>query len=189
MSDELFEVAFSGQIIDGADLAQVKEKVGAMFKADETKLVHLFSGKRVVIKKNIDQKTANKYKTALQNAGAVCEIKSLSENVSAVVPKIIKAEEKAPQKNEQEKPKKVLSGDIPAAPQTAPLHIQAGDITELSADLAPIGSEMQDGLTKIAEPEFDMSELDVAPAGSDLGQTKKEDDPPPPNTDGMTMAE
>ena len=60
MSDELFEVAFSGQIKEGADLEQVKAKVGTMFKADATKLGHLFSGKRMVIKKNIDQATANK---------------------------------------------------------------------------------------------------------------------------------
>jgi len=34
MSDELFEVAFSGQIEDGVDLDEVKAKVATLFKAD-----------------------------------------------------------------------------------------------------------------------------------------------------------
>ena len=74
MSDQLFEVAFSGQISEGADLQEVRARVGKMFNADETKLGQLFSGKRIVIKKNIDQATANKYQTALNRAGAECEI-------------------------------------------------------------------------------------------------------------------
>ena len=53
MSDDKFEVAFSGEIADGADIEQVKVKVGQMFKADAAKIEHLFSGKRVVIKKKI----------------------------------------------------------------------------------------------------------------------------------------
>ena len=64
MSDQLFEVAFSGKISEGADLDDVKTKVGKMFSADEAKLAQLFSGKRIVIKKNVDQATATKYKTA-----------------------------------------------------------------------------------------------------------------------------
>ena len=61
MSDELFEVAFSGQINDGADLDEVKARVAKMFNADEAKLAQLFSGKRIIIKKNIDLQTAAKY--------------------------------------------------------------------------------------------------------------------------------
>ena len=73
MSDQLFEVAFSGQISAGADADDVKARLGKMFNADEAKLAQLFSGKRVVIKKNIDQATADKYKTALNRAGAECD--------------------------------------------------------------------------------------------------------------------
>ncbi len=47
MSDQLFEVAFSGQISEGAELGEVKAKVAKMFNADEAKLGQLFSGKRV----------------------------------------------------------------------------------------------------------------------------------------------
>ena len=77
MSEQLFEVAFSGRISDGANPAEVKAKIGKMFNADETKLAALFSGKRVVIKKNLDKATAAKYKTAFTRAGAECDVRPM----------------------------------------------------------------------------------------------------------------
>jgi len=141
-----------------------------MFKADAAKLAHLFSGKRVVIKKNIDQATANKYKTALMNAGADCEVKSLSETVAS-----------APQDKPQEKPAvepvkatpKTVSGDVAAAPQTDPLGISAGDIEDLNVNIAPVGSDMQDEIKEVAAPDLDVSGLDMAEPGSDLGEIKR----------------
>lgn len=192
MSDELFEVAFSGQIKEGADLEQVKAKVGHMFKADATKLAHLFSGKRMVIKKNIDQSTAEKYKTALSNAGAICEIKSLTEVIpvetsSPKVESTVKPEPEVQTTASREPLTSHLKSDAPEAPNTVPLGIGVADISELSAGIAPVGSNMQDEVEEVGEPQLDISGLDMAPAGSDLGQTKKDDDPPPPSTDGLSL--
>lgn len=190
MSDELFEVAFSGQIKEGADLEQVKAKVGAMFKADASKLAHLFSGKRMVIKKNINQATANKYQTALNNAGAVCEIKLLSEAapIKAVAAVKSSAVEDKPV-NAKPVETKATNMDVPDAPQTDPLGIAAEDISELSVGIAPVGSDMQDEIKTVSAPELDINGLDMAPVGTDLGEAKKEDDPPPPNTDGLSLVD
>lgn len=198
MSDELFEVAFAGEISDGADLEQVKAKVGAMFKADAAKLAHLFSGKRVVIKKNIDQATANKYKAALNKAGAICEVKSLTSAAAPAEPAAAEPATAAPAATQEAAPAAAarpatspapISGDAPEAPKTDPLGITAGDISELSASMAPVGSQMQDGISEVAEPDVDISELDMAPAGSDLGEIKKGDEPPPPDTSGMSLVD
>ncbi len=185
MSEELFEVAFEGKIVDEADLQQVKAKVGAMFKADAAKLEQLFSGKRVVIKKNINQATANKYKAALSNAGAVCEIKSLSGDTSVAAASQEKAAEMA--KPVADASRQVISGDVPEAPMTDPLGITADDISELSASLAPVGSQVQDEIPQVAEPELDISQLDMAPVGSDMGEMKKKEAPPPPDTSGLSL--
>ncbi len=198
MSDELFEVAFSGQIAEGADIEQVKIKVAAIFKADAGKLAQLFSGKRVVIKKNIDQAMANKYKAALHNAGAVCEVKSLStEQVKKTVETVEKPEVAAgvpmtPVSSMASNPTAASApaGTAPPAPQTAPLGINAGEISELSASLAPLGSDVQDAHQQSVAVEIDVSGLGVAPAGSDLGQASKGDEPPPPpDTSGLSMAD
>jgi len=187
MSDELYEVAFSGQIKSGADLAQVKIKVAAMFKADDTKLAHLFSGQRMVIKKNINQATAKKYQTALDNAGAVCDIKLLS---SKPVPEPVVASAVVSSSVVRNvSPVSEQNSEVAHAPQTEPLGITAGDIAELSVGLAPIGSDMQDEIEQVAALELNLDGMDMAPAGSDLGQVKKDEDPEPPNTDGLSLVD
>jgi len=175
--------------------------VAAIFKADEAKLAQLFSGKRIVIKKNIDQATASKYKKALNNAGAECEVKSLQlvstdklpESVSVLVQEEPAIEEKKaesvakPAVRAQVFAPAAVSGDIPPAPQTAPLGIEADDISDLSASLAPVGSDMNDGSEAVAAPDIDVSGLDVAPPGSDLGQLSKEEVAEQPDISGLSL--
>ncbi len=81
MSEKLFEIAFSGQIADGADLQSVKLKIAKIFKADEDRLAQMFSGRRVLIKRQADEITMVKYRGAFQKAGAICEIVNLSGGV------------------------------------------------------------------------------------------------------------
>ena len=199
MSDELYEVAFSGQVSAGADLELVKQKVGKMFNADEAKLAQLFSGKRIVIKKNIDQATAAKYKTALTRAGAECEVKSMSgapaaapaaESPAVATPATATASSSTSAPAAASGSYETnYSGEVAPPPKTDPLGITPDQIEELSASLAPVGSELQDDVKAPEAPEFDLSGIDVAPVGSDLGTAKKEPDPPPPDTSGITMAD
>ncbi len=177
MSDELYEVVFSGQIKSGADLDKVKANVAAIFKADAAKLTHLFSGKRVIIKKNIDQAMAEKYQVTLDKAGAVCEVKSLS--VLPVSEPVSKPVDK----------KQILTDGVPEAPNTDPLGINAESIDALSAAIAPVGSDMQDEIKQVKALDVDLEGMDMAPAGSDLGQIKNDDDPEPPDTDGLSLVE
>lgn len=187
MSEALYEVAFSGKIVEGANPAQVKAKIGAMFKADAARLEQMFSGNRIVIKKNVDAATAKKFHAAFKNAGAICEVKSQAAG------KAPSAEQKpaavgrpAPAAS---KKASVTSGNAPEAPQTDPLGITASDISELSASLAPVGSLVQDAIKEVPAPSLDVSNLGMAPVGSDLGQKPKEKSPPPPDTSGITLAD
>ena len=74
MSQNTFEVVFSGKLVEGAALEQVKAKVAAMFKVEVAKVERLFSGATVSIKKGIDEATAKKYQMALHKAGAICQV-------------------------------------------------------------------------------------------------------------------
>ena len=197
MSDELFEVAFSGQIDDNADLVEVKGKIAKMFHADETKLAQLFSGKRIVIKKNIDAQTAAKYKTALERAGAKCEVKSLSASGEVVPGPDLKPEAASPPPSPPPAVAPVQItytasgdyGDVPPPPQIDPLGITADQIDDLAATIAPVGSEVQDEIKQVAAPVIDISDLDMAPVGSIIGSGKKDPDPPPPDTSGISLAD
>ena len=193
MSDQLYEVAFSGQISEGADLDDVKAKVAKMFNADDAKLALLFSGKRVVIKKNIDQATAAKYQSALGRAGAQCEI---SPPIATASPAPAAAAPAA-----AEKPASAASaasavqieagdhGEVAPPPATDPLGITASDIEDLAVSIAPVGSELLDEHQEVAAPEFDLSEFDMAPVGSELNPGAKKPEPPPPDTSGISMAD
>jgi hypothetical protein len=188
MSDQLFEVAFSGQISDGAELAEVKSKVGKMFNADDAKLAQLFSGKRVVIKKNIDQATAAKYQTALNRAGAQCEIAAM-DGAPVAQPAAAPAAAKPASASPAVEIETGDYGEVPPPPATDPLGITGDQIEDLAVSIAPVGSELLSDYQEIAEPEFDLNGLEVAPVGSVLGSASKKPAPPPPDTTGITMAD
>jgi len=188
MSDQLFEVAFSGQISEGANADEVRVRVGKMFNADEAKLAQLFSGRRVVIKKNIDEATANKYQTALNRAGAECEVSAMGGGPAAAEkPAAAAAAPAAAVSTSQYETK--YDGEVEPPPQVDPLGITGDDIDDLDATIAPIGSELQDDYQETEEPVIDVAGLDIAPVGSDLDTSEKKPDPPPPDTTGITMAD
>ena len=202
MSDQLFEVSFSGAVRDGADPAQVRANVGKMFNADEDKLDQLFSGKRIVIKKNIDQATAAKYQTALNRAGAECEVRPMGGGAEA--PGAPAATAAASSDSAAESPARPAEqaaepvsreyetrydGEVAPPPQTDPLGITGDQIEDLAVTIAPVGSELKDGYAEPEEPQIDISGFDIAPVGSDLSESKKRSDPPPPDTSGITLAD
>ena len=86
MSDFRYEVIFYGQIHEDADLNAVKAKIGSMFKADEVTLARLFSGKRIVIKRNLSAEAADKYSIAFAKAGAICELAVMEDDGSSLAP-------------------------------------------------------------------------------------------------------
>jgi hypothetical protein len=203
MSDQLFEIAFSGQIADGADLATVKKYIAAMFKADEGRLAQLFSGKRMIIKRSVDAATAAKYRGAFEKAGAVCEVSEIGRaEVQAVTqpqPSVQQSAVAAPPAESSPAPKIETAEDyvsrypeseqIPQALLTEPLEVRGEDIPDLAADIAPVGSMMQHQIKEDPEPHIDTSGFDVAPVGSVLTTGDKSEPPPPPDTTGITLAD
>lgn len=71
----LFDIYFSGEIVKGHDLTQVKPQLGKLFKVNPQQLERLFSGKPVRIKAGIDKETATKYYAAIHKIGAVIEVR------------------------------------------------------------------------------------------------------------------
>src|SRR3569832_1137721 len=69
MTVKTYQVVVTGQLAPGAQLEQVKEKVARLFNAPAAKLVALFAGTRVVVKKGLDQAAAEHYVASLLEAG------------------------------------------------------------------------------------------------------------------------
>lgn len=69
-SQDLYDIYFKGEILEGFLEADVRASLQALFKAPASKIDQMFCGKAVIIKKDVDKTTALKYQTALKKAGA-----------------------------------------------------------------------------------------------------------------------
>ena len=72
MTDVLYNVIFSGEIVEGKDLKEVKDNLVELFKTDINKIDAIFKEKGSVVRRNLDFITALKYVKAMEKAGAVC---------------------------------------------------------------------------------------------------------------------
>jgi uncharacterized Tic20 family protein len=86
MSQKRYHIEFSGKIIPGWDLDEVKENFRKLLKADEEKIYRLFSGSRLLIKKNVDYKSAIRINNTLKKAGAACIITPAQNDAAAAPP-------------------------------------------------------------------------------------------------------
>ena len=76
-----YNVVFGGAVSGGHNVAEVKKNLETMFKADEKKIDQLFAAPQVVLKRNINYDQAMKYQTALQRAGAICDVEEVIQNI------------------------------------------------------------------------------------------------------------
>ena len=180
MSEARFNVVFAGEIVAGADPAKVRENLAAAFRMDMAKVEALFSGKRVVVKKDADQATAMKFRAVMKQAGAQADLEKVGEPAAAAAP----APNPTPAPAAQAAPV-----PAPAAAPGAPVPVSGGSLETVGTirtggtgfsgpfAVAPTGSDL--AVERDLPPPMvpDVSHLSVAPAGADMGQ-KKEDKPP-----------
>ena len=69
-----YMIVFYGEILPDKDLQTVKENMLNLFHLSAEQLDILFSGKRQIVKKNIFNDAAMKYKYEIEKAGAVCHV-------------------------------------------------------------------------------------------------------------------
>ena len=74
MEADRYKIVFRGKLQAGKSLEEVKQNMARVFKLGPDAIDKLFSGKSVVMKKNLDRQQALKFKTAIQKAGAECGV-------------------------------------------------------------------------------------------------------------------
>lgn len=194
----LLEVAFAGELMPGADAAQVKANLARLFQADPQRIAALFSGRRIVIKSNLDAESAEKYRLTLERAGARVEVSPVGE-VQPVAPTATPEPAPAavqPQAAEARPAAAPIavaqpSGEFPAL-KVAPRDEYMAAFRDVAAPdfgLAPVGVDLQDARPAPSAPALDLSQLSVAPVGSDMGQAKAAPAGPPPDTSHLKLAD
>ncbi len=130
-----YNLIFQGKIIDGYSLHEVRANIARLFNADAAKTELLFSGKTIVIKKNLDSQSTKKYLAVLKKAGA---------HIKAV--KIVETESPPPVEVKAQAPSGELSAGLASLisyskPKSATADI---DQPEQGLQLAPPGAILQD---------------------------------------------
>lgn len=183
---QYFEIAFSGQLLPSAELSQVKAAIVRLFKADEAALARLFSGVRVVIKSRVDAATAAQYQAAFKQAGAVLELRELEcqESGDLAQHNVARSVQHAEVQSGQEQVFDALQVKARDQYMAAFSHVQALDF-----GLAPVGVDLQPASVEVAAPQFDFSDLTLAPVGSDMGQLPPSRPQPLPDISHLALLE
>lgn len=176
MADPRFDIQFQGKLVAGAAADAVKANLMRLFKIDEARAAAMLSGKPVILKKDADQATAMKFRAALKQAGALCELIPLGADEEEDI-------------------------QLTAAPAPAPAAAQSSGDQQMVGTIrmggegfsgpfsvAPVGADMEQAPDDRPRVDPDTSALSLAPVGSDMGQKKAEAPPPPPDTSSLSLA-
>lgn len=179
----LYEIAFSGQLLPGARLEQVEANLSKLFQADAQRIAQLFSGRRIVIKQNLDFAAVEKYRQAMERAGAQVEVRPMPVDVEEIelAPPPVEATPAPSESVSAPQPLKVAPRDEYMA---AFVDVEAPDF-----GIAPVGADLQDTRTPVQTPTLDLSQFSLAPLGSDMSERLRAADPPAPDTSHLKLAD
>jgi hypothetical protein len=165
MPAQLFDIFFSGKIIEGHDPAEVKERIRRIFNAQDDQLQRLFSGEPVRIKGGADEEEASKYRVKFRDAGALVEIKLAQKAATDGDPAATPAVAETSTADEKDDGLTLLPPNtgslIDCAREVEPQEIP--DISSLA--LSPEGT-LIDESEQAPPADIDTSELTVGPAQS-----------------------
>lgn len=176
----LYEIVFTGQLVPGAQREQVEENLGRLFQADAPRIALLFSGRRLVLKNNLDEAAAEKYRSTLERAGALAEVVDMQVDMEEV--------ELAPP---PDAPGSYRSAHANRRLQVVPRDAYMAAFIAVDApdfSMAEVGSNMQEPKTPPQAPRLDLSQLSLAPVGSDMGQLEKPQAGPVPDTSHLQLS-
>ncbi|KRW67743.1 hypothetical protein AO735_07085 [Pseudomonas sp. TTU2014-096BSC] len=179
----LYEIAFSGQLLPGARLEQVEANLSKLFQADAQRIAQLFSGRRIVIKQNLDFAAVEKYRQAMERAGAQVEVRPMPVDVEEIelAPPPVEAAPVPSESAAAPQPLKVAPRDEYMA---AFVDVEAPDF-----GIAPVGADLQDTRAPVQTPTLDLSQFSLAPLGSDMSERRRATDLPAPDTSHLKLVD
>lgn len=194
MSAAQYKIVFNGQILEGQDPVRVRQNLMVMFKLSEPAIDKLFSGARIVIKKELNEEAAKKYQLAFKKAGAICIVEQ--ETVVAPAPEPESEQESGHVVAEKgdtltdttiaEAGSVIMEYQAPEEPDINISSLSMGEAGEVimehpeidsphidtgTLDVEPVGVEL-DSTAPPPEPEIETSHLSAAPAGQILSTSE-----------------
>lgn len=178
MDPRLYDVLFSGELVAGTAPAEVKRRLAALFKSDAAAIERLFSGQTVVIKKGVDESTAARYREALRQAGAVCEVRAVASAPAAEQPPVREVSSSQP----------AVSGGQGGQTHESAREAEPAPAESLaSAAILPAGTLLPQP-PAIEPPRYDLHGLSLAEAGVDLTTPEPAPARALPDISGISLA-
>ena len=191
MADPKYDIYFRGEILPGADAAQVKSAIAQIFKADDAKLAILFSGKVNTIKKSVDKATAAKYQQAFKKAGAKAVITLAKEEQSSDVPTAspVNAQQNTARSSESSL-ESSSKPDSTVDSTSASTSVIKQAIADANWDVLPSGSDLlkPDERRDIPDVDIDTSSIKVVSPFAEI-EVDNKPIPPAPDTSHISVAE
>ncbi len=194
MSEELYNIVFKGELVRSFELDVVKKNVGQLFKMQGPKLDALFSGKTIVLKRNLNFDAATKYRVAIKKAGARVDLMPV-ESVAEVAPPAVSSENSRASQTSlpSSAPRpmgKAVFGEQPSAlaasgssaadtkfenEVSSPKAIEQARVDESGFGLAPVGSNVLEASERSEQESVDVdtSQLSLKAAAGDLLDTSE----------------
>jgi len=197
MSEPIFDITFYGIIQPGMDKEVVIHNMAQLFKTTPEKVTPFFAGGRKVIKSRVDEPTANKYRTALENAGLVIKLEAQSaadidtSDISAA-PVGADVLENPPTVDPQPigDISNISMAEVGADVLENPPTVDPQPIGDISGiTIAEIGADVLEHPPEVeAQPISDISGITIAEVGADmLENTAPEQKAPPPDTSELSV--
>lgn len=74
MGGARFSVIFKGQFVDGISEETIRHELSATLKLSANAIETILSSPSLVLKRNIDLETAERYQRALKKTGVLCQV-------------------------------------------------------------------------------------------------------------------
>lgn len=176
MDKTLYDIYFRGGIAPGESLDTVKANLAKLFKASDEKIASMFSGRAIVLKKDLEEDAALQYQSIMEKAGA----KVILRQQPSIDANDKKTSSPPPRPEQSAQP---VQQKTPSSKEdTTPAEMG-------SWGLAPVGSDVLSDSEKkpFQEANIDTSDIKLASV-FDQATEAAPPPPPPPNTDHMSIA-
>jgi len=84
--DDRYNIVYYGKIIEGFETEEVKRNFASLFKNNSEKIDLFFSGRQIIVKKDLPYEKAQEYVRRFMEQGALCEMEKIEDKRQAEKP-------------------------------------------------------------------------------------------------------
>ena len=198
----MFQLVFKGECTPGTDPEVARANAKNLFKANAGQVAKMFSGQAVVIRNQLEEVQAEKYRAVLHKHGMIAYVESMEgtrvpESSPDPEPDARQEAAASPQASADVQP----PTHVAESPSVGPVRVEPGDRPNVAGEkvdtilsgsgltLDPVGITLEEH--KEAEPPMfqHLDEWTLAPPGVELVEARKTSPPVVPDISHLSLAD